>query len=174
MGYLTTLNLTSNNLDSYAIINILKNLHGSNVSKLVLDKNKKIGKAFVKSVFKLLKMPLEGKGGDMVSDRVKAVDVFPGKLTFLSLNEMKLCDSGTIELGHRLLKFKLLTTLNLRENDCTHLSTLSLGAYLNSETCPLLHLDLSWNNIRTEGAIKILQSISNNSQSRLQTLNLDW
>ena len=49
----------------------------------------------------------------------------------------------------------------------------NVSSFLKALNCPLLHLDLSWNNLRTDGAIELVNAISNKN-SKLETLKLDW
>ena len=82
---------------------------------------------------------------------------FPMNLICLSMNGTTLCDTGAKELCKLLLTSfsSTLRELMLRENQCTKRTAVSIAAYLRVDTCNLICLDLSWNNIRTEGGIEV-------------------
>lgn len=148
MHFLKEVNLTCNKLDGITLCNIINSLSCLSLKTLILDKNK---------VSKL------------VTEKLTAVT----GLVYLSLNECALNDTGVIVLMNVAKNLEALESLSLSDNKCTMMACPAIAAYLSTKQgCYLRSLNLSWNNLRTEGAVLVLNAIT--CQSLLKSLYLDW
>ena len=162
--FLQSLDVSCNKFDGRAGEKIINELFHSNVHSLVLDRNK-WGKNIAKTILELLlKQTKESQ------DRLSS---FPECLRILSMNDTSLGDLGGGQLCNSLHKLVNITTLLIRENQLSDYFVNNISSFLKALYCPLLHLDLSWNNLRTEGAIELMKAISCKS-SQLEILKLDW
>lgn len=156
VNFIKGINLKSNKLDGSSISAIIDGLVHCPISLLVLDKNilKKVGTV-------------------LVTRSIIASPEIRECLLELSLCNCKLGDLGFANILATLPKLNNLQKLSVSENDISSKYTKTFGEYLRKSNCPLLYLDLSWNNIRTSGADSIIKSLSSEN-SRLETLILDW
>ena len=162
--FIESIDISGNKLDGKSADKLINNLFHSNVHNIVLDKNK-WGKNIVKNISQLLV-----KQAQEPEDRISS---FPECVTILSLNDTSLGDLGGSQLCNSLHKLVNITTLLLRENQLTEQFVYNISSFLKALNCPLLNLDLSWNNLRTEGAIELMKAISRKA-SLLEVLKLDW
>ena len=144
------------------MVKIFESLKRGNINSLILDKNK-FGKVFIKKFIELLKDKSIDKG-------------FPIDIQNLSLNQCNIGSKGITDFFNNIKVIKSFQSLCLKDNQISYNTSVSISNYLkstSSNTCPLLHLDLSWNNLGNEGCGDLLRAIST-PYSLLEVLVLDW
>ena len=107
-----------------------------------------------------------------LSQQISLEPLPPHSLVKLSINSNSLGDNTISKLIQSIqLHCKTLLHLSLNNNSCSTFTVSSLTFLLREGIVPLEYLDLSWNNIGTENAIILLQSLARHFTLKKLLLN---
>ena len=106
-------------------------------------------------------------------DGVFSASVGPFRLTKLSVNGNEIGDTLVAKLVRSLSQnCPDLQHLGLRDNKCSKFTAKAVQKMLSNPACQVEYLDLSWNELKTQGCREVLGALRSNTT--LQYLHLDW
>jgi Ran GTPase-activating protein (RanGAP) involved in mRNA processing and transport len=106
---------------------------------------------------------------------IKTTETNAPPLFRLELARNKMGDKGTSKIITALQESPVIRTLTFFDangNDCGLESSEALGKYLCDSKCQLEHLDVGWNLLRNESAVKLFDGLASNAT--VKYLNLSW
>ncbi len=156
LGFLEKINLMDNRLKGSDIEPLMKAIKDKNVKGLNLSKNR-IGLVGGFSVLEFLKSEEHAE-----------------HIQELSLGSCEIGEEGVTMIVNAFLdaKSQVLEVLNLSKNGLSRKFANKAIELLDKSKC-LTDLDLSWNELNTEGSTKLVQHLGS-SKSPLERLNLSW
>jgi hypothetical protein len=188
MPFLKRLDLSGNGLDGAGAKMILESVACVAIDSIALDHNR-IGKLGVNALCSLITCAPSGSsdGGPHSPSRRRSVVAVPAPLTngtivqctltSISINDNMLGDFLSVTLVRALCQtnYSHIQRLFLRGNELGTGAATALADLISHkgvDTCRLVELDISWNNVQNVGASLIINAASDSSF--LVSLSLDW